>query len=296
MNNDNQAFALNKTLIKDAFNKAVPSYDDAAVLQREVANRLDERLELIKIQPQRILEIGSGTGYYSQLLHQRYPKAHLISLDLAHAMLLSTRKKIPWLQKLKSSRQWLCGDAEQLPLIDNSVDMVASNLTLQWCSKLQQTFDHVHRVLKPNGLFMFTSFGPDTLKELRASWRKVDDYNHVNAFLDMHDVGDTLMQAGFSDPVMDVEHITLTYKEVMQLMRELKAIGAHNVTLGRQRGLTGKNKMRQLFDAYETFRSNGVLPCTYEIVYGHAWKLDKAKQNNNDADARIPVSSIRRKP
>ena len=143
---------------------------------------------------------------------------------------------------------------------------------------------------------MFTTLGPDTLKELRHAWLQEDRRAHVNAFFDMHDIGDTLMQAGFSDPVMDVEHITLTYKEVIPLMKELKAIGAHNVTLGRQRGLTGKTKMQKLFTAYENFRQDGVLPCTYEVVYGHAWKLNKSQTKNSNDHSRIPVSSILRAP
>ena len=291
----NQTYQLNKALIKAAFNKAHTSYDESAVLQREVANRLDERLDFIKLQPQKILEIGSGTGYYTQLLKNRYPDATIISLDIAHAMLTSSRSKQSWLQKLRKKQLWLCADAEQLPLAANSVDMIVSNLTLQWCEQLQQTFDGIHHALKPGGLFMFTTFGPDTLKELRASWRKVDDYNHVNAFLDMHDVGDTLLRAHFSDPVMDVENIALTYQEAMQLMRELKAIGAHNVTFGRQRGLTGKNKIKALLNAYEEFRSEGRLPCTYEVIYGHAWKSDQPKSKASPNENIIPVSSIQRK-
>jgi malonyl-CoA O-methyltransferase len=295
MPNHSNAFSLNKMLIKQAFNQAAASYDDAAVLQREVANRLNERLDYIKINPELILEIGSGTGYHTQLLTKRYPKSNVMSLDIAHAMLVSARGKTSWLQRIRKKQHWLCADAEQLPLIDNSVDMITSNLTLQWCSNLDQTFSDFYRCLKPGGLIMFTTFGPDTLKELRASWRQVDNYNHVNAFLDMHDVGDALLRNGFSDPVMDAENITLTYKEVMKLMRELKAIGAHNVTLGRQRGLTGKDKLKKLFSAYEQFRSGGVLPCTYEIVYGHAWKLDKpAKNTQHDQTVRIPLNTIKR--
>ena len=292
MHNDHSVFSLNKALIKQSFNQASPSYDDAAVLQREVANRLDERLDLIKIQPEQILEIGAGTGYYSQLLQQRYPSANMIALDIAHSMLLASRKKVSWFKKLRRKNHWVCADAQHLPLADNAVDMVASNLTLQWCDDLDQTFSDFNRCLKPEGLLMFTTFGPDTLKELRTSWKQVDDYNHVNAFIDMHDIGDALLRAGFSDPVMDVEHITLTYKEVMQLMRELKAIGAHNVTLGRQRGLTGKNKLQKLFAAYEQFRQDDVLPCTYEIVYGHAWKLDRPSNRPEDNTVKIPLSSL----
>lgn len=292
---DSHAFDLNKSLVRHAFNLAAPTYDDAAVLQREVANRLNERLDFIKLLPEVILEVGSGTGYFSELLHQRYPKSRKISLDIAHNMLVTARNKLSWLQKLRRPQHWLCADIERLPLATQSLDMVVSNLTLQWSSDLESSFSNIHRCLKPGGLFMFTTFGPDTLKELRASWRHVDDYNHVNAFIDMHDIGDALLRSGFSDPVMDVEHITLTYKEVTQLMRELKAIGAHNVTAGRQRGLTGRAKLQKLISAYEQFRRDGVLPCTYEIIYGHAWRGDKAPANTPDRnEVRITLDAIKR--
>lgn len=295
MQNNNDVFLLDKALVKRAFNQAASSYDDAAVLQREVANRLNERLDLIKISPDTILEVGSGTGYCSKLISQRYPKANYIALDMAHTMLTSARKKMPWLKRLRKKNHWLCGDAEQLPLASNSVDLIISSLTIQWCTDLEKTFKDFYRCLKPGGLLMFTTFGPDTLKELRASWHSVDDYNHVNAFLDMHDVGDALLRPGFNDPVLDIEHITLTYKEVMQLMRELKAIGAHNVSLGRQQGLTGKGKLKKLFSAYEQFRNDGVLPCSYEIVYGHAWKLERPQSNDNfDQTIRVSLDSIKR--
>jgi malonyl-CoA O-methyltransferase len=144
---------------------------------------------------------------------------------------------------------------------------------------------------------MFSSFGPDTLKELRVAWQAVDDYNHVNAFLDMHDVGDALMRAGFVTPVMDVEDITLTYNDIMTLMRELKAIGAHNVTAGRPGGLMGRRRLKQLADAYEQFRHDDRLPVTYEVVYGHAWHL--AQQDHKQLPGgmtKVSVDAIQRHP
>ncbi len=296
MPNNHRQFILDKPLIKRSFNRAATSYDKAAVLQREVANRLDERLDFIKTTPTMILEVGSGTGYLTQLITKRYPKATYISLDMAHMMLTTSKKKIPWIKKLYKTYHWLCADAEQLPLAHDSVDLIISNLTLQWCSDLEKTLKGFHRCLKPGGLLMFTTFGPDTLRELRTSWKEVDNYNHVNAFLDMHDIGDALLRPGFSDSVMDSEHITLTYKDVMQLMRDLKAIGAHNVSLGRQHGLTGKHKLKKLFAAYEQFRCNNVLPCTYEVVYGHAWKLEPSEKPDIDFNRaiRIPLDTIKR--
>jgi malonyl-CoA O-methyltransferase len=145
-------------------------------------------------------------------------------------------------------------------------------LALQWCNDLKQTFAEVRRVLQTGGLFMFSTFGPDTLKELRQAFRHMDDYSHVNRFTDMHDIGDMLVHNGFATPVMDMEYITLTYDDVIGVMRDLKAIGAHNVTQGRRRGLTGKNAWQKAINQYETLRKEGKLPATFEVVYGHAWK------------------------
>ncbi len=256
-----------KASARRSFEQAAARYDEAAVLQREVGSRLLERLDLMRLQPQRILDLGSGTGYCIDGLFGRYRNADVVALDIAHPMLRHARRRGRWLRRPRC----VCADAECLPFPDNSFDLVFSNLMLQWCVDLDGTFSELRRVIRPGGLLLFSSFGPDTLKELRASWREVDGYAHVNTFLDMHDVGDALVRTRFADPVMDVERLTVTYPDVWKLMRELKQIGAHNVTGGRPRGLTGKQRMQRLVEAYEKFRRDGVLPASYEIVNGHAW-------------------------
>ncbi|MGD8617251.1 MAG: malonyl-[acyl-carrier protein] O-methyltransferase BioC, partial [Gammaproteobacteria bacterium] len=145
----------------------------------------------------------------------------------------------------------------------------------------------LRRVLRPGGLLLFTTLGPDTLRELRDSWAAVDGYSHVNLFLDMHDVGDRLVRARFADPVMDVERLTLTYPDVWKLMRDLKQVGAHNVTTGRPRGLMGKSHMRRLGAAYERYRTDGVLPASYEVVHGHAWAASD--------EVSVPLERLRRR-
>jgi malonyl-CoA O-methyltransferase len=171
--------------------------------------------------------------------------------------------------------QALCGDLEQLPLARASMDMVWSSLALQWVgggvAGLGASFKDMHRVLRPGGLLIFASFGPDTLKELRAASTGLDGYQHVNRFIDMHDVGDALVHAGFSNPVMEMEQITLTYADLPALLRDLKQIGAHTVLEERRAGLMGKTAWRRLRDNYECFRQDGRLPASYEVVYGHAW-------------------------
>jgi len=280
---------LDKQLIRQSFDLAAEHYDDVAVLQREVGQRIVERLELIKLSPQCILDVGAGTGFVSQALARFYKKSRVLSLDIAPRMLQVARAKNNWIDKLKGSQVYICGDAESLPVRDNSVDLIFSNLTLQWCEDLDHTFKEFWRVLKPGGLLMFSTFGPDTLKELRYSWARADEnYQnyHVNQFIDMHDIGDALMRAGLADPVMDVEHFTLTYPDVYKLMRELKALGAHNVASSRRHSLTGKSRLNRMISAYEEFRVDNLLPATYEVVYGHAWRLSQSHVTH------IPLGSI----
>jgi len=273
-----------KKLARRSFEHAATSYDQAAALQREVAQRLLERLELMKIRPQRVLDLGCGTGQCIPNLMSRYKSAQVVALDIAAPMLVQARRRGSWLRKPRC----VCADAERLPLADASFDLVFSNLMLQWCMDLDTVFSELQRVLRPGGLLLFTSLGPDTLHELRDSWARVDGYSHVNSFQDMHDVGDALVRARFADPVMDVERLTVTYADVWQLMRELKQIGAHNVTAGRPRGLTGKSHMQALVQAYERFRQAGVLPASYEIVNGHAWGTEARDVRS------IPVDTLRR--
>ena len=267
-------FAIDKKLMRRAFNRAAADYDAAAVLQREVCARMLERLDYIKLQPARILDAGGGTGWGARQLAQRYPAAQLIALDIAIGMLQIARGHSSWWRKLFSGAQQLqvCGDIEALPLASNSVEMVWSNLAVQWCNDLPATFAGLHRVLKTEGLLMFSTFGPDTLKELRQAFSGVDSHNHLNRFADMHDIGDMLMDAGFAEPVMDMECLMLTYDDVRGVLYDLKRIGAHNATAGRGQGLMGKNAWTRLVENYERLRRDGKLPATYEVVYGHAWK------------------------
>jgi malonyl-CoA O-methyltransferase len=267
-------FAIDKIQVRRAFNHAAAGYDAAAVLQREVCARMLERLQYIKLQPERILDAGSGTGWGTRRLAQRYPAAQLIALDIASAMLQTARGRSGWWQKLfgGAKQMQVCGDIEALPLAANSVEMVWSNLAVQWCNDLPATFVELHRVLKVDGLLMFSTFGPDTLKELRRAFNGVDQHNHLNRFTDMHDIGDMLMHSGFAEPVMDMEYITLTYDDVRAVLQDLKTIGAHNATAGRGQGLMGKSAWARLMENYERLRSNGKLPATFEVVYGHAWK------------------------
>jgi malonyl-CoA O-methyltransferase len=277
---------LDKRMVRRSFEQAAASYDQSAVLQREICDRMLSRLEYIKYVPARIIDAGSGTGYGTRKLIERYPAAEVIPMDIAltmhdrarHALIEQLPGWQRWLPfKRHQPKDYICADIEQLPLCEASVGMIWSNLAIQWCNDLKQTFTEAYRVLEDGGLLMFSTFGPDTLKELRQVFESVDSFNHVNRFIDMHDIGDMLVGSGFSLPVMDMEYITLTYEDVKSVMQDLKAIGARNVTLGRRRGLMGKATWQQVIDQYEILRKDGRLPATYEVVYGHAWKPEMRK-------------------
>jgi len=272
-------FEIDKRAMRNAFSKAANNYDADAVLQREVCSRMLERLEMIKLQPKRLLDVGSGTGWGTRQLGERYPQADIVALDIAIGMLQQARGTSSWWQKLfsGSKQRFLCADVEALPLPAQSVEMVWSNLAVQWCNDLPATFVELGRVIKPDGLVMFSTFGPDTLKELRTAFDGVDGYNHLNRFADMHDIGDMLVAAGFASPVMEMEAITLTYDDVKAVMRDLRSIGAHNATVGRARGMMGKAKWARIVQQYETLRCDGKLPATFEVIYGHAWKVPAKK-------------------
>lgn len=278
-------FEIDKKQVRRAFSRAAQDYDAAAVLQREVCIRMLERLDCIKQQPSRILDVGSGTGWGTRQLGERYPKAEIVALDIAIGMLRHARGTSSWWKKLFAGKResFVCADVEALPLASASQEMVWSNLALQWCNDLPATFVELQRVLKTEGLLMFSSFGVDTLNELRIAFRDVDGYSHINRFADMHDIGDMLVSAGFADPVMEMDRITLTYDDVRAVMQDLKSIGAHNATAGRAAGMMGKASWQRIKENYERLRRDGKLPATFEIIYGHAWKATPKKMQDGRA-------------
>ncbi|WP_174873473.1 malonyl-ACP O-methyltransferase BioC [Vogesella oryzae] len=297
-----EAFYTDKTRVRASFERAAHSYDAAAVLQREVSDRMAERLDYIKLQPAVILDAGSGTGYGSAELRRRYPEARVVELDLAHAMLCASREKQRagqgMLSRLfKPQSPWqVCADVERLPLADNSVDMIWSSLTIQWLNLPDAVFAEFQRVLKPGGMVLFATLGPDTLFELRTAFSHADGANHVNQFIDMHDLGDAMLASGMSEPVMDMEKIVMTYASAREVMQDLKSIGAHNVTDGRGRGLLGKHAWQRVCEAYEGYRRDGQLPATYEVLYGHAWKGEPKKKANILPDGRQVIEFTRTPP
>lgn len=284
-------YSIDKSRVRDSFDRAADTYDAAAVLQKFVRTEMLSRLDLVAMQPTRILDAGCGTGHASAALMKKYPKAELVSLDLALGMLWKTQLVNASLaNRIKrvfgqAQQNLLCADIEQLPLADASVDMIFSNLAIQWCNDLDAAFAGMHRVLRTDGLLTFSTLGPDTLKELRAASKTDAARVSVSRFFDMHDIGDALVRAGFSAPVLDVERVVLTYENAIDVMRDLKAIGAHNAADGRGRGLQGRDFLKKITANYEQFRREDKLPATFEVVYGHAWKPVSRPKTKIDLEA-----------
>jgi len=283
---------LDPPAIERAFSRAASHYAEHAFLQREVESRLLERVHALKPQAECILDIGAGDGFGALALRRLYPKAQIIAADLSAQMCLAAKKKCSWWRPHRVVR----ASMDALPFADGGFDLVYSSLALQWSQDLPNTAHELRRVLAPGGRLLLTTLGPDTLKELRAAWAEVDQGAHVHVFIDMHDVGDALLRAGFKDPVMDVERITLQYTDARRLMRDLKGIGAHNAHAERRRSLTGKRQFTSMLSAYETHRRDGLLPASYEIVYAQALGPEPGQpiKEGGQSVARIPVGAIRR--
>lgn len=276
MSMDDEVFSLDSAQVRRSFARAAGTYAQAAVVSREVGRRMAERLEYIRNDPARLLDAGAGTGEDLALLRRRYPRAELIGLDIALAMLHRSRRAGSLLDRVRSrvlGRQahLVCGDFPSLPLKSASIGMVWSNLALAWAADPLAALREFHRVLGAGGLLMFSTYGPDTLKELKASFGG-EGPRRVHSFIDMHDFGDMLVASGFEAPAMDMEKIMLTYSGFETLARDLKTSGQTCAARGRPRGLTGRGRWRRMLAAYERERRNGRLPATIEIVYGHAWK------------------------
>ncbi len=258
-----------KTATRKHFNKVSESYETTAILQSEIATRLSERLDFIKIKPESVLDAGCATGFITKDLLKRYPKSDVFAYDLAYNMTQNSRKVGGWLRK----PYVICCDAESSSIKADSLDLIVSNLMLSWCTDLNKVFTGFHASLAPNGLLLFSIFGPDTLQELRQCLELTNSSIHLRDFVDMHDIGDALLQAGFIDPVTDMEVITMTYSNVSQIMKDVDNIG-----IAVDHEIIDSELLEASYQQYKT--SDNLYPASWEIIYGHAWLGEGVKLDN----------------
>ncbi len=320
---------FDRARIQQRFGQAAGTYAEHARLQAEVADRLIERLDGLRFQPKTVLDLGAGPGRQARMLADRFGDADVVAMDLALPMLERARREAGWRGR-RFAR--VAGDAHALPLADGSVDLLYSNLMLQWCDDLPAVLNGLRRVLRPGGLLLISTFGPDTLGELREAWAAVDDAEHVHRFTDVQTVGDALIRAGFMEPVLDTDWLTTTYASPRDLLDELRSIGANHVahrvpdggpkdafpgnspdasparnalessgSHAARTGLTPPSRLKAMLAAYEDRRrDDGRYPATWEVVYASAWAPEPGTpiRSIHGEEASVPVASIgrRRRP
>lgn len=268
--------SLNKVKIARSFSRAASSYDSAAYFQRDMG------VELLSMFPKELdentnsycLDLGCGTGFFHQQLASRYQAINYVGVDIAEGMLSffksALNESLPSADTIcNSSRNdfLVCADAENLPIKNEVVDIVFSNMAVQWSENLPALFTELHRILKPGGIVGLTTLGPQTLIELKQSWGQVDKHVHVNHFFPLDRWAEAIHQSGLTIELQRVSYPKLQFDSVGQLLRELKLIGAHNVNKGQPLGLLGKKYLSAMYSAYETFKVNGCFPASYEVYF-----------------------------
>lgn len=259
------------------FERAASTAGSVDALAREVERRMLERLQFVRLNPARVIDLGCGHGKGVGLLRERYAKAHVVGIDAAHSMLAMAQGRVAAPRRLLDritgrASGWVCGDFEHIPFAAGSFGLAWSNLAFSWAEDPPALFQELHRVMRSGGLLMFSTYGPDTLRELRRAFAAADSHPHTHRFVDMHDLGDMLVASGFATPVMDMEELTLTFENFEALARDLRLSGQSNATRGRSRALLGRRAYTRMREAYESARHEGRLPSTVEIIYGHAWR------------------------
>lgn len=259
---ENSAAHIEKKQIAESFSRAATSYDGVAQLQRRIGENLLEKLPVTNSSAC-VIDLGCGTGFFSKALAKRFVSNKILSIDLAEGMLSYAK------DQYASVADWVGGDAESLPVADEKASLLFSSLAIQWSEAPQLIFEEARRVLEVDGVFAFATLGSGTLKELRGAWQKVDNYVHVNHFIDVADLEETIIESGLNIELLEQQTVVLEYDELKDLTRELKALGAHNLNQGRPKGLTGRERVNALKAAYEDCRSDsGSLPATYDVIYG----------------------------
>jgi malonyl-CoA O-methyltransferase len=280
--------SLRRRDVQRRFDRAASSFDSADFVHSVTRDGLFTRLDPVVIEAKTVVDLGSATGSGTRLLAKRFRGAHVVAVDLAHEMLVAARRKQTWF----SRNSLVQATAEAIPLSDHSVDVVFANMLLPWFSDPTAIFAEVARVLRKDGLFVFATLGPDSLSELRQAWRAVDDSQHVNDFLDMHNLGDAAVRCGLRDPVLDVDHLTVTYNDHNALFQDLTAVGARNSLRSREPSLFGAARFMAMTDALRGATQDGVLSFNLELVYGHCWASGASPDTG---EYRVSASQVGRR-
>ena len=280
----NESGARLRARLRQRFDRAAPHYDRHAGVQQEIASRLLERLELVRLEPRCIIDLGAGTGASLGPLRQRYPRARLMAVDFSHAMLAQAHRA-------HRTATAIAADAFQLPFAANSIDLVFSSSTLQWCLPLADVLQEIRRILRPAGLLMFSTYGPDTLRELRAAQQAAGLPSGINEFSDMHPIGDLLVEQAYQDPVLDVERLNVSYASVRSLAQELRGIGSSRLEQPQEPCAT-RTHWEAMEQAYPK-DAQGRIHATYEVIFGHA--LAPATTVSDDGVAAVPLAALKRR-
>jgi len=281
---------IDKNAIRARFDRNADRFDQAAFVHRRIARGLIERMSPLQLAPELIIDAGSGTGDVARRLRKKFPRSRIVSLDCSSGMLRAAKRA----QRIFRPTRLIQADARALPMFDGSVDLITANLLLPWLGEPDRALTEARRVLKPERPFVFSSLGPDSFRELRDAWRSIGIGENVQTFLDMHDLGDALVRAGFRDPVLDVERLTVTYGSFATLWWELRHSGSGNALRGRQKGLSTPRRFRKMEQAFRRAQPGGPIGLTLELVYGHAWAGRREKTHDNTGEYRVDVDEIRR--
>lgn len=290
-NNTPESNPLDFKAITKARLMASDTYVKAAIAQHAIADALLQRCQIMRKPPQKILEIGAADGYLSKKLLSTYPEAEVIAVDPCSELLQQSQNGL-----LEKHPKIIIADADTYPFAERGFDLIISNLFLHWLPNPQQSLKIWKSLLQDDGILLFTTLGPDTLCELKQCFSGLENYSHTHKFTDMHLIGDWLLAAGYTDPVMDVDIWKLTYDNLSRLFMDLKQTGSQCASLNRPQGLYGINKWRQMSNNYLALADkDGLLPATLEVIFAHAVNSKLQSNTNSSSEATFPIDLLRRR-
>jgi len=271
--------------IEKRFDNCAKSFSDFDFVHRHCRKDLIDRLVPIKIAPKQAVDLGGALGSGAEFLEKNYPACQITNLDISRSMLLSSIKNIKALRHINQVQ----ASAEILPFKNDSIDLIFSNLLMPWINNLSFFLYEINRVLSKNGLFIFSTLGPDSFANIKAAWLSIDNFEHVNKFIDMHIIGDQLLNSGLSDPILDSDRLIIKYEDLNAFFKDITASGSRNCLRNRNHGLTGKNKFNTFKKYLGKSKNNNRFNIELELIYGHAWS-GTAQTNPNEYS--VDVSKI----